>query len=127
MFHATSHRNPPGHRAGRGVQRAKDLIDAGYAEPLDVATLARAAELSSAYFSRKFRQAFGESPHQYLMSRRLECAAALLRDTDRPVADICRAVGLSSVGSFTTSFRHAFGVPPAAYRAVHHRTRAGTS
>jgi transcriptional regulator GlxA family with amidase domain len=101
------------------LQRAKDLIDAGYEAPLDVATLARAARLSQAHFSREFRQAFGDSPHQYLMSRRLKRAAALLRDTDRPIADVCRAVGLRSVGSFTTSFGQAFGVPPAAYRAAH--------
>jgi transcriptional regulator GlxA family with amidase domain len=104
--------------AGRALQRAKELIDAGYAEPLDVATLARAAQLSKAHFSREFREVFGESPHQYLMSCRLKRAAELLRDTDRPVADICRAVGLRSVGSFTTSFGQAFGVPPATYRAA---------
>ena len=72
-------------------------------------TLARAARLSPAHFSREFRRAFGESPHQYLLTRRLERAAALLRSTDRSVADICITVGLRSVGSFTTSFRRAFG------------------
>ena len=96
----------------RQLLRAKDLADARYSEPLDVATLARAARLSPAHFSREFRRVFGESPHQYLLTRRLERAAALLRSTDRSVADICITVGLRSVGSFTTSFRRAFGKSP---------------
>ena len=101
----------------RHLLRAKDLIDARYREPLDVPTLARAAHLSPAHFSREFRRAFGETPHQYLLTRRLERAAALLRSTDRTVADICLAVGLRSVGSFTTSFSRTFGRSPTAYRA----------
>src|SRR5437763_14308056 len=101
----------------RHLLRAKDLIDARYREPLDVAALARAARLSQAHFSREFRRAFGVTPHQYLLTRRLERAAALLRHTDRSVADICFTVGLTSVGSFTTSFGRAFGRPPTAYRA----------
>ncbi|HEY7602612.1 MAG TPA: helix-turn-helix transcriptional regulator [Gaiellaceae bacterium] len=96
--------------------RAKDLADARYRDPLDVATLARAAHLSPAHFSREFRRAFGETPHQYLLTRRLERAAALLRTTDRSVVDICLAVGLHSVGSFTTSFGRLFGLSPTAYR-----------
>jgi AraC-like DNA-binding protein len=90
-----------------------------YREPLDVAALARAAHLSPAHFSRAFRRAFGETPHQYLLTRRLERAAALLRNTDRSVADICFTVGLRSVGSFTTSFGRAFGLSPTAYRGAH--------
>lgn len=101
----------------RHLLRAKDLADARFAEPLDVSDLARAAGLSPAHFSREFRKAFGESPHAYLLTRRLERAAAMLRTTDRSVADICVAVGLSSVGSFTTSFTRLFGKPPTAYRA----------
>src|SRR4051794_1656861 len=101
----------------RHLLRAKDLADAGYADPLGVDDLARVAGLSRAHFSREFRRAFGESPHAYLLTRRLERAAALLRMTDRSVADICVSVGLTSVGSFTTSFRRMFGVPPATYRA----------
>src|SRR5207302_3508163 len=101
----------------RHLLRAKDLADARYFEPLGVDDLARAAGLSRAHFSREFRRAFGESPHAYLLTRRLERAAALLRATDRSVADICFSVGLQSVGSFTTSFTRAFGVSPKAYRA----------
>ena len=77
----------------RHLLRAKDLADARYFEPLDVDDLARAAGLSRAHFSREFRRAFGESPHAYLLTRRLERAAALLRTTDRSVADICFSVG----------------------------------
>ena len=103
----------------RHLLRAKDLIDARYRDPLDVAELARAARLSPAHFSREFKRAFGETPHQYLLTRRLERAAAMLRSTDHSVADICFSVGLSSVGSFTTSFRRAYGTSPTAYRAAH--------
>jgi AraC-like DNA-binding protein len=100
----------------RHLLRAKDLADARYAEALDVDDLARAAGLSRAHFSREFRRAFGESPHAYLLTRRLERAATLLRITDRSVADICFSVGLSSLGSFTSSFTRAFGVSPTVYR-----------
>jgi AraC-like DNA-binding protein len=102
--------------AARHLLRAKDLADARYFERLDVDDMARAAGLSRAHFSREFRAAFGESPHAYLLTRRLERAAALLRTTDRSVADICFSVGLQSVGSFTTSFGRAFGESPLAYR-----------
>jgi AraC-like DNA-binding protein len=103
----------------RHLLRAKDLMDARYRDPLDVPALARVAHLSPAHFSREFRRAFGESPHQYLLTRRLERAAALLRNTDRTVAEICLDVGLLSVGSFTTSFTRTYGVSPTAYRAAH--------
>ena len=96
----------------RHLLRAKDLIDARYREPLDVRALARAAHLPPAHFSREFRRAFGETPHQYLLTRRLERAAALLRNTDYSVAEICFAVGLQSVGSFTTSFGASVGHVP---------------
>jgi AraC-like DNA-binding protein len=101
----------------RHLLRARDLADARYTERLTVADMARRAGLSPAYFSREFKRAFGESPHQYLLTRRLERAAALLRTTDWPVADICFAVGAGSVGSFTTSFSRVFGQSPTAYRA----------
>jgi AraC-like DNA-binding protein len=100
----------------RHLLRAKDLADVRYFEQLDVGDLARAAGLSRAHFSREFRRAYGESPHAYLLTRRLERAAALLRTTDHSVAEICFSVGLRSVGSFTTSFTRTFGVSPTAYR-----------
>jgi AraC-like DNA-binding protein len=103
----------------RHLLRARDLADARYFEPLGVDDLAAAAGLSRAHFSREFRRVFGESPHAYLLTRRLERAAALLRTTDRSVADICLSVGLQSIGSFTTSFGRAFGLSPTAYRAAH--------
>jgi AraC-like DNA-binding protein len=102
----------------RHLQRAKDTVDARYREPLDVPALARAAHLSPSHFSREFRRAFGEPPHRYLLTRRLERAADLLRNTDRSVADVCLSVGLRSVGSFTTSFGRAYGVSPTTYRAA---------
>ena len=101
----------------RDLVRAKDLADAQYTDPLTVDDLAAAAFLSKAHFSREFRRAFGESPYSYLLTRRLERAATLLRNTDYAVADICMQVGLSSVGSFTSSFTARFGKSPTAYRA----------
>ena len=101
----------------RHLLRAKDLADSRYFDPLTVSDLARAAGLSRAHFSREFHRAFGVTPHQYLLTRRLERAAALLRNTDRDVTEICFAVGLASVGSFTTTFRRVFGTTPSAYRA----------
>ena len=105
--------------AERHLLKAKDLADARYSERLGVDDLARAAGLSQAHFSREFRRAFGESPHSYLLTRRLERAAALLRNTDNSVAEICFSVGLSSVGSFTTSFKRMFGRSPTEYRAAY--------
>ncbi len=102
----------------RHLLRAKDLADSRYFEPLRVEDMARAAGLSRAHFSEEFRRAFGQPPHVYLLTRRLERAAALLRTTDRSVTDICFSVGLKSLGSFTTSFTRTFGVSPTAYRAA---------
>lgn len=100
----------------RHLVRARDLADVNYAEALTVNDMAAAACLSRAHFSREFRQAFGETPYSYLLTRRLERAAALLRSTDYSVADICMRVGLSSVGSFTTSFTRRYGKSPTEYR-----------
>jgi AraC-like DNA-binding protein len=103
----------------RHLLRAKDLADARYSERLGVDDMARAASMSRAHFSRAFRDAFGESPHAYLLTRRLERAAAMLRMTDRSVTDICFAVGLRSIGSFSSSFTRTYGMSPTAYRAAH--------
>ncbi len=100
----------------RHLARARDLADARYAEEIGVDDMARAAGLSRAHFSREFKRAFGESPHSYLLTRRLERAAMLLRTTDRSVSDVCFSVGLRSLGSFTTSFARTYGLSPAAYR-----------
>jgi AraC-like DNA-binding protein len=103
----------------RHLLRARDVIDARYAEELDIDALAAAAHASRWHFVRGFRRAFGETPHQYLLTRRMERAAALLRTTDHSVARICAEVGLSSVGSFTSSFRRVHGCTPTVYRAGH--------
>jgi AraC-like DNA-binding protein len=103
----------------RHLLYAKDLVDARYMDAISVDDMARAAGLSRAHFSREFRRTFGESPYSYLLTRRLERAAALLRNTDRPVTDICFTVGLSSLGSFTTSFTRTYGKSPTEYRAAY--------
>jgi AraC-like DNA-binding protein len=103
----------------RYLLRAKDLADARYADPITVDDLAAAAGLSRAHFSRMFTRTFGESPRAYLQSRRLERAAALLRNTDRSVTEICLDVGLQGLGSFTTSFKRHFDLSPTAYREAH--------
>lgn len=103
----------------RHLLKAKDLADARYAEPVDVEEMAVAAGLSRAHFSREFRKAFGESPRAYLLTRRLERAAALLCNTDRSVAEVCLDVGLRGVGSFTTSFKRHYGKTPTEYREAH--------
>jgi len=91
-------------------------MDCRYFESLTIPVLASAARMSPAHFSREFRRTFGETPHHYLLTRRLERAATLLRTTDHKVADICVSVGLDSVGSFTTTFSRYFACSPTAYR-----------
>lgn len=103
----------------RHLLKAKDLADGRYHEGIGVDEMAEAAALSRAHFSRAFKRTFGEPPHKYLLARRLERAAALLRNTDRPVSEICLNVGLKSVGSFTSSFTAHFGVSPTGYREQH--------
>lgn len=103
--------------AARHLLRARDFADRHYAEPIGIDEMAAAAGLSRAHFSREFSRTFGESPKAYLMTRRLERAAALLRNTDHTVNEICLDVGLTGLGSFTTSFKQHFKQTPTAYRA----------
>jgi AraC-like DNA-binding protein len=100
----------------RHLLRARDLIDRSYAEPLDIAVLARSACVSRAHFARTFKRAFGETPHRYLMTRRMERARALLRRDDLSVTEVCVRVGFTSLGSFSTQFRRFVGESPTAYR-----------
>ena len=102
------------------LRRAHDLIDRDYAEPLDVPVMARAALMSPAHFSRKFRAAYGETPYAYLMTRRIERAKALLRQGES-VTGTCVAVGCTSLGSFSSRFTEIVGVTPSQYRARDHR------
>lgn len=102
------------------LRRAKDMIDREYARPLDVPALARAALMSPSHFARGFRAAFGETPYQYLMTRRIERAQALLRRGDLSVTEVCLAVGATSLGSFSARFTELVGEPPSAYRARDH-------
>jgi len=101
----------------RRLLRARDAMDRAYAEPLDIAALARIACVSEAYFIRSFRAAFGETPHRYLQRRRVERAMFLLRSTDRSVTDICLETGFTSLGTFSRTFADIVGEPPSAYRA----------
>jgi AraC-like DNA-binding protein len=101
----------------RRMLRARDTMDRAFAETLDVPALARVAHISPAHFSRQFRATFGETPHRYLQRRRVERAMELLRETDRPVTEICLDVGFNSVGTFTRTFHEIVGEPPSAYRA----------
>jgi len=103
----------------RHLLRARDLADRSYAEPLDLQALAREANVSPRHFSRSFRRVFGETPYQYLLTRRLERARHLLRTTEMSVGEICLEVGFTSVGSFTTTFKRHVGVSPTTFRQVY--------
>ena len=102
------------------LRRARDLMDRDYAEPLDVPAMARAALMSPAHFSRKFRAAHGETPYAYLMTRRIERAKAFLRQ-GMSVTDTCFAVGCTSLGSFSSRFTEIVGETPSRCRARDHR------
>jgi AraC-like DNA-binding protein len=104
----------------RRLRRARDRMDREYAHPLDVPALARTALMSTAHFSRRFREAYSETPYSYLMTRRIERAKALLRRGDLTVTDVCFAVGATSLGSFSTRFTELVGETPSAYRARSH-------
>jgi AraC-like DNA-binding protein len=98
------------------LRRVRDRIDREYAQPLDVEALARGVHMSAGHLSREFKQAFGESPYSYLMTRRIERAMALLRQGELSVTEVCFAVGCSSLGTFSTRFTELVGMPPSAYR-----------
>ncbi len=101
-------------------------MDRSYADALDIEALARSVHLSRAHFIRSFRETFGETPHRYLQRRRLERAMALLRETDRPVTEICLEVGFTSLGTFSRTFRRVLAMSPSAYREAS-RSGAGTA
>jgi len=100
-------------------------MDREYAAPLDVETLARDVGMSAGHLSRQFRQAYGESPYSYLMTRRIERAMLLLRQGELTVTEVCFAVGCSSLGTFSTRFSELVGVPPSVYRREAQRATAG--
>lgn len=102
------------------LRRARDRMDREYARPLDVPALAKGAGMSDGHFARSFKKAFGESPYQYLMTRRIERAKALLRRGDLSVTDVCLEVGCTSLGSFSARFTELVGESPSAYRARNH-------
>jgi len=112
--------SPPVSRAveesNRRLLRARDAMDRTYAQPLDVAALARIACVSPGHFIRTFRATFGETPHRYLQRRRVERSMSLLRESDRSVTDICLDVGYTSLGTFSRTFREVVGQSPLAYR-----------
>jgi transcriptional regulator GlxA family with amidase domain len=107
------------------LRRVRDRMDRDYAQPLDVEALARGVNMSAGHLSRQFRQAYGESPYSYLMTRRIERAMALLRRGDLSVTDVCFAVGCSSLGTFSTRFTELVGMPPSAYKRAAERGPAG--
>jgi AraC-like DNA-binding protein len=98
------------------LRRVRDRIDREYARPLNVEALAAGVHMSSGHLSRQFREAFGESPYSYLMTRRIERAMALLRRGDLSVTEICFEVGCSSLGTFSTRFSELVGMSPSEYR-----------
>jgi len=104
----------------RRLRRARDRMDREFARPLDVPALARTALMSPAHFSRRFREAYSETPYSYLMTRRIERAQALLRRGDHTVTEACFAVGCTSLGSFSARFTELVGETPSAYRARDH-------
>jgi AraC-like DNA-binding protein len=106
------------------LRRARDVMDRDYARPLDVLALARVAHMSSSHFSRRFKEAYGETPYGYLMTRRIERSMALLRRGDMSVTDVCMAVGCTSLGSFSSRFTELVGESPSVYRARNHDATA---
>ena len=107
------------------LRRVRDRIDREYARPLNVEALAAGVHMSSGHLSRQFREAFGESPYSYLMTRRIERAMALLRRGDMSVTEVCVEVGCSSLGTFSTRFTELVGMPPSAYKRDADQTTEG--
>ncbi len=103
--------------SNRRLLRARDAMDRSYAQPLDIAALARVALVSEAHFIRTFQAAFGETPHRYLQRRRVERAMYLLRTTERSVSEICFEVGFGSIGTFSRTFSDIVGQSPTTFRA----------
>ncbi len=108
----------------RRLLRARDCMDRASHEPWPVARLADVSAVSVAHFARSFKQAFGTPPHRYLLSRRIERAAALLRETELPITEIALATGWVSLGTFGRIFRDITGASPGAIRE---RERAGVA
>lgn len=100
------------------LRRARDRVDAEYAEPLDVEQLAATAGCSREHFIRAFRQTYGETPGAYLTRRRIERAQDLLRAANLTVTEICMLVGFSSLGTFSRRFTEIVGQTPSGYRAA---------
>jgi AraC-like DNA-binding protein len=107
------------------LRRVRDRIDREFAQPLDVAALARGAHMSAGHLSRMFKVAYGESPYSYVMTRRIERAMMLLRRGDLSVTDVCFAVGCQSLGTFSTRFTELVGMPPSTYARQHAAATTG--
>lgn len=101
----------------RRLLRARDRMDAASHEAWPVSRLARVSGVSEAHFARSFKEAFGVPPHRYLLSRRIERASALLRDTDLSITEIALQTGWKSVGTFGRTFRDVTGESPGDLRA----------
>lgn len=99
-------------------------MDRHFAEPLDIPALAGVALMSPAHFIREFRKTFGEPPHRYLQRRRVERAMALLRNTALGVTEVGLAVGFTSPGTFSRTFKAVVGQAPSAYRSSSRPLRA---
>lgn len=100
----------------RRLLRAKDRMDAASHEEWPVHRLARVSQVSVAHFARSFKAAFGLPPHRYLLTRRIERATALLRDSGLSITEIAYQTGWRSLGTFGRIFRDITGDKPSAIR-----------
>jgi transcriptional regulator GlxA family with amidase domain len=101
----------------RRLLRAKDRMDGAPHEEWPIQRLAEVSAVSAAYFAREFKKAFGLPPHRYLLTRRIERATALLRDTDLPITEIALQTGWTSLGTFGRIFRDITGASPGELRS----------